>query len=143
MQFNKSPTKKENINIEREFKNLRKELLDLSLRNPLLNFKERNRTLSFTNQRPRDVYKTLVLENKRMHFLSGRESKEGSKALNMIEDKLGFLTPEDKKNLKTDLSKQELEKRLRYIDQQAKTMVQEQGYKIKMILSTLKKKKKY
>ena len=130
MQFNKSPTKKENINIEREFKNLRKELLDLSLRNPLLNFKERNRTLSFTNQRPRDVYKTLVLENKRMHFLSSRESKEGSKALNMIEDKLGFLTPEDKKNLKTDLSKQELEKRLRYIDQQAKTMVQEQGYNI-------------
>ena len=130
MQFNKSPTKKENINIEREFKNLRKELLDLSLRNPLLNFKERNRTLSFTNQRPRDVYKTLVLENKRMHFLSSRESKEGSKALNMIEDKLGFLTPEDKKNLKTDLSKPELEKRLRYIDQQAKTMVQEQGYNI-------------
>ncbi len=130
MQFNKSPTKKENINIEREFKNLRKELLDLSLRNPLLNFKERNRTLSFTNQRPRDVYKTLVLENKRMHFLSSKESKEGSKALNMIEDKLGFLTPEDKKNLKTDLSKQELEKRLRYIDQQAKTMVQEQGYNI-------------
>ena len=130
MQFNKSPTKKENINIEREFKNLRKELLDLSLRNPLLNFKERNRTLSFTNQRPRDVYKTLVLENKRMHFLSSKESKEGSKALNMIEDKLGFLTPEDKKNLKTDLSKPELEKRLRYIDQQAKTMVQEQGYNI-------------
>ena len=130
MQFNKSPKKKENINIEREFKNLRKELLDLSLRNPLLNFKERNRTLSFTNQRPRDVYKTLVLENKRMHFLSSKESKEGSKALNMIEDKLGFLTPEDKKNLKTDLSKQELEKRLRYIDQQAKTMVQEQGYNI-------------
>ncbi|MDO5821225.1 MAG: DUF4011 domain-containing protein, partial [Methanobrevibacter sp.] len=47
-----------------------------------------------------------------------------------IEDKLGFLTPEDKKNLKTDLSKPELEKRLRYIDQQAKTMVQEQGYNI-------------
>ena len=70
MQF-RTPSKNNTISnkdIEKEFKNLRKELLDLTLRNPLLNFKARNRNLNIINQSPMNAYKTLVLENKRMYF---------------------------------------------------------------------------
>ena len=52
MQF-RTPSKNNTISnkdIEKEFKNLRKELLDLTLRNPLLNFKPRNRNLTIINQ---------------------------------------------------------------------------------------------
>ena len=65
MQF-RTPSKNNTISnkdIEKEFKNLRKELLDLTLRNPLLSFKARNRNLSIINQSPMNAYKILVLEN--------------------------------------------------------------------------------
>ena len=57
MQF-RTPSKNNTISnkdIEKEFKNLRKELLDLTLRNPLLSFKARNRNLSIINQSPMNV----------------------------------------------------------------------------------------
>ena len=122
-----------NKNIEKEFKNLRKELLDLTLRNPLLNFKSRNKTLNIINQTPANVYKTLVLENKRMYFTPNKkESKDKiSRAQAFISQTMDIFTNiEGDKSLKADLSPSELQKRLFYIDQQAKTMVQEQGYNI-------------
>ena len=41
-----------NKKIEKEFENLRKELLDLTLRNQLLNFKSRAKTININNQTP-------------------------------------------------------------------------------------------
>ncbi|MCQ2964940.1 MAG: DUF4011 domain-containing protein, partial [archaeon] len=122
-----------NKNIEKEFKNLRKELLDLTLRNPLLNFKSRNKTLNIINQSPANVYKTLVLENKRMHFTPNKKESQDkiSRAHAFISQTMDiFSNIEGDKSLKADLSPSELQKRLFYIDQQAKTMVQEQGYNI-------------
>ncbi|MDO5849899.1 MAG: DUF4011 domain-containing protein, partial [Methanobacteriaceae archaeon] len=122
-----------NKKIEKEFKNLRKQLLDLTLRNPLLNFKSRNKTLNIINQTPSNVYKTLVLENKKMHFTPNKKESEDkiSRAHAFIsQTKDIFSNIEGDKSLKADLSPSELQKRLFYIDQQAKTMVQEQGYNI-------------
>ena len=51
--------------IEKEFENLRKELLDLTLRNQLLNFKARAKTITVVNQSTINVYQTLVLQNKK------------------------------------------------------------------------------
>lgn len=130
MQIKSSPSNK---NIRKEFKNLRKELLDLTLRNPLLNFKSRNKTLNIINQSPANVYKTLVLENKRMHFTPNKKESQDkiSRAHAFISQTMDiFSNIEGDKSLKADLSPSELQKRLFYIDQQAKTMVQEQGYNI-------------
>ena len=130
MQF-RTPSKKDsNKNIEKEFKNLRKELLDLTLRNPLLNFKARNRNLSIINQSPINVYRTLVLENKKMFFSANKKENKKSRAHAFIDQTKEFLSQESDKTLKADLSPSELQKRLFYIDQQSKTMVQEQGYNI-------------
>ena len=132
MQF-RTPSKNNTISnkdIEKEFKNLRKELLDLTLRNPLLNFKARNRNLNIINQSPMNAYKVLVLENKRMYFAPNKAETKKSRAHTFIDQTREFLSAESDKTLKADLTPSELQKRLFYIDQQSKTMVQEQGYNI-------------
>ena len=132
MQF-RSPSKNNTISnkdIEKEFKNLRKELLDLTLRNPLLSFKPRNRNLSIINQSPMNAYKVLVLENKKMYFAPNKAETKKSRAHTFIDQTKDFLSSESDKTLKADLTPSELQKRLFYIDQQSKTMIQEQGYNI-------------
>ena len=132
MQF-RTPSKNNTISnkdIEKEFKNLRKELLDLTLRNPLLSFKARNRNLRIINQSPMNAYKILVLENKKMYFSPNKAETKKSRAHTFIDQTKEFLSSESDKTLKADLTPSELQKRLFYIDQQSKTMVQEQGYNI-------------
>ncbi len=132
MQF-RTPSKNNTISnkdIEKEFKNLRKELLDLTLRNPLLSFKARNRNLSIINQSPMNAYKVLILENKKMYFAPNKAETKKSKAHAFIDQTREFLSSETDKTLKADLTPSELQKRLFYIDQQSKTMIQEQGYNI-------------
>jgi len=62
--------------IEKEFENLRKELLDLTLRNQLLNFKSRAKTVSIKNQTPINVYQTLVLQENKMYFVANKKDKK-------------------------------------------------------------------
>ncbi len=64
--------------IAKEFYNLRKNLLDLTLRNQLLNFKPRNKTLTITNQSPTNVYKTLVLQDYTMTFAPNKKEEKDS-----------------------------------------------------------------
>ena len=123
-------TKSANI-IEKEFKNLRKELLDLTLRNQLLNFKSRAKTITITNQSPINIYQTLVLQENKMYFVANKKDKKEDKA--SVWDHIPFdfsKFSEGDKKLATDLTPKELQKRLYYINNQAKTMLQEQGYNI-------------
>ena len=124
-------SKSSNI-IEKEFENLRKELLDLTLRNQLLNFKSRARTITIVNQSPINLYQTLVLQENKMYFVANKKDKKSDKS-NSVWDHISFdfskFTEGDKK-LAIDLTPKELQKRLYYINNQAKTMLQEQGYNI-------------
>jgi superfamily I DNA and/or RNA helicase len=122
--------KSENI-IEKEFKNLRKELLDLTLRNQLLNFKSRAKTITIVNQSPINLYQTLVLQEHKMYFVANKKDKKEDKS--SVWDHIPFdfsKFSEGDKKLATDLTPKELQKRLYYINNQAKTMLQEQGYNI-------------
>ncbi|MBE6510803.1 MAG: DUF3320 domain-containing protein [Methanobrevibacter millerae] len=117
--------------IEKEFENLRKELLDLTLRNQLLNFKSRAKTVSIKNQTPINVYQTLVLQENKMYFVANKKDKKEEKS--SVWDHIPFdfsKFSEGNKKLATDLTPNELQKRLYYINNQAKTMLQEQGYNI-------------
>ncbi len=117
--------------IEKEFKNLRKELLDLTLRNQLLNFKSRAKTITIVNQSPVNLYQTLVLQENKMYFVANKKDKSEDKS--SVWDHIPFdfsKFSEGDKKLATDLTPKELQKRLYYINNQAKTMLQEQGYNI-------------
>ena len=117
--------------IEKEFKNLRKELLDLTLRNQLLNFKSRAKTVTIVNQSPINLYQTLVLQENKMYFVANKKDKKEDKS--SVWDHIPFdfsKFSEGDKKLATDLTPKELQKRLYYINNQAKTMLQEQGYNI-------------
>ena len=117
--------------IEKEFKNLRKELLDLTLRNQLLNFKTRAKTITITNQSPTNLFQTLVLQENKMYFVANKKDKKEDKS--SVWDHIPFdfsKFSEGDKKLATDLTPKELQKRLYYINNQAKTMLQEQGYNI-------------
>ena len=117
--------------IEKEFKNLRKELLDLTLRNQLLNFKSRAKTITIVNQSPINLYQTLVLQDNKMYFVANKKDKKEDKS--SVWDHIPFdfsKFSEGDKKLATDLTPKELQKRLYYINNQAKTMLQEQGYNI-------------
>ena len=117
--------------IEKEFKNLRKELLDLTLRNQLLNFKSRAKTVVINNQTPINVFQTLVLQENKMYFVSNKKDKKEEKS--SVWDHIPFdfsKFSEGNKKLEIDLTPNELQKRLYYINNQAKTMLQEQGYNI-------------
>ena len=66
--------------IEREFKNLRKELLDLTLRNQLLNFKSRAKTITIVNQSPVNLFQTLDLQEHKMYFVANKKDKKEDKS---------------------------------------------------------------
>ncbi|MBR0370275.1 MAG: DUF3320 domain-containing protein [Methanobrevibacter sp.] len=120
-----------NNKIEREFENLRKELLDLTLRNQLLNFKSRAKTIKINNQTPINIFQTLVLQENKMYFVSNKKDKKEEKS--SVWDHIPFdfsKFSEGNKKLEVDLTPNELQKRLYYINNQAKTMLQEQGYNI-------------
>ncbi len=117
--------------IEKEFKNLRRELLDLTLRNQLLNFKSRAKTITIVNQSPVNLFQTLVLQDSKMYFVANKKDKKEDKS--SVWDHIPFdfsKFSEGDRKLATDLTPKELQKRLYYINNQAKTMLQEQGYNI-------------
>ena len=119
--------------IKKEFENLRNELLDLTLRNQLLNFKTRAKTLKIENQSPINIFQTLVIQNKKMYFAANKKEKNEDKSRFSIWDHSPFdlsRFSDGDKTLRTDLTPNELQKRLFYINNQAKTMLQEQGYNI-------------
>ena len=70
--------------IKKEFENLRNELLDLTLRNQLLNFKTRARTITISNQSPINIYQTLVLQNNKMYFVANKKEKKEEKKENHV-----------------------------------------------------------
>ena len=67
---------KANKSIQKEFKSLRRKLLDLSMRNQLLNFRPRSRTIEVVNDSPSHIYDYLVLNEKKMQFLPQRDEKD-------------------------------------------------------------------
>ncbi len=120
-------------NIAKEFYNLRKKLLDLTLRNQLLNFKPRSKTLTITNQTPANMYHTLVIKDHTMTFAPNKKEETDQSRFRRIWDHPSLdlqIFKDGDKTLRADLSPSELQKRLFYINQQAKSMIQEQGYNI-------------
>ena len=65
------------VDVVKELEALRQNLLDLSLRNNLLNYRpSQTRTLLITGRKPEKVYELFVLQEKSMRFRFGCVCKE-------------------------------------------------------------------
>lgn len=119
--------------LERE----RKSLLDLGLRNTLLNYKElKTRGLTIVDERPNEVFRILVTEGRKMSF------KPTPDAVSDQEDESSFLLSQPNDNedelraqhvdtkLKTPYSSKHLQVRLRSTQRIAQTSIEEQGVNV-------------
>lgn len=132
----------------------RKKLLDLTLRNRLINYRStKARTLRIINENPLDIYETLVLKEKQLKFRATKPnispvspSPQSSEDTQQITDN-GLPEKEslewkpqspDKEVqnrqsnnfLDTPFDEDTLKKKLYYIAQESKTIFDEQGYTI-------------
>ena len=167
-----------NVNIEVKIGALRKNLLDLTMRNKLLNFKPQVRSIRVVDEIPTEIYQLMVLEDKKMQFIPRQANETRKKDIkpnevdvqselqnlnnknepginvdNSVEDelKLKSLDISDREAsllwklplpnqkvaskhrnllLQTIHEAEELQKRLFYINQQSKSVLEEQGYNI-------------
>ena len=116
----------------------REELLDLGLRNPLLNYRpSRARGVEVVDELPAEVFRILVRERKAMSFgaapeEAGDEPKEGQWLL-QPGDEDGEGGPADRHvdtQLQTNLASARLQTRLVKTERDARTFVEEQGVNI-------------
>ena len=115
--------------IQTELDAARKELLDLGLRNPLINYRlSRARGVEIVDESPPDVYRILVQEGKAMSFLPKPEPEEDDD-LQLFEDDEVETDParHTDSKLQTDYSPTEFRRRLLNTYYTARTAIEEQG----------------
>ena len=66
--YNNTP----NTKLEKDFAEIREKLLDLSMRNQLINFRARSRSVEVIDDCAENIYEYLVLKEKKMQFLPRR-----------------------------------------------------------------------
>ncbi len=128
--------KTEDQQIETELDKARKRLLDLSLRNRLLNFRQTKRsTIQLVHEVPDEVFTRLVADQTQMLFKPvakrAESSTEAAKDDKVAKEDIAFdeATKKDK-FLQTDLPSTPLEQRLLHIKQKSDTVFEEQGYTV-------------
>lgn len=138
------------VDVVKELEALRQNLLDLSLRNNLLNYRpSQKRTISITGRNPEEIYELFVLQEKSMRFRAtaqlrkGRKSENGEKYEASEKEKRllktigNILVSEDKTHtsrsetfLETPDDSETLDKKLFYVFNQANSIFEEQGYPV-------------
>jgi hypothetical protein len=120
------PAEAKAADLARSLETARRDLLDLGLRNPLLNYRTlRGRGLEIVQEDPAEVFRMLVVEEKRMTFLSASTVSVGTAGL--------LEQPEDNSSRLTDLRLQtaytsaQLQARLLATYHTARTSMEEQG----------------
>ncbi len=112
--------------IASEIDNSRRELLDLSLRNPLINYRTlRARGVEAVSADPVAVYGTLVSESRKISFAPIAEDQELPGR--MIANEIGATSRSKRNVLQTTEPPDQLQKRLRNTFYFANTTIQEQG----------------
>lgn len=141
------------VDVVKELETLRQNLLDLSLRNNLLNYRHSSRrTISITGRTPEEVYDLFVLQEKSMKFRAtkSRPGRGGKKSGNGEEDTeenenrllktIGKILISEERNktpnsrfepfLETPDDGETLDRKLFYVYNQANSIFEEQGYPV-------------
>ena len=134
--------------IAKELEQARERLLDLTMRNRMLNFlPTKLSTIRVVDERPREVYDRLVLNEHLMKFQAKPEEKRASKDLSDEKSKNEYDGNDESWNfdtsqipkehidrfLQTELTVAELDRRLKSIYQKSFTVFEEQGYTVSFL----------
>jgi superfamily I DNA and/or RNA helicase/very-short-patch-repair endonuclease len=142
------------VEVVKELETLRQNLLDMSLRNNLLNYHfSRKRTISIAGRNPEEIYELFVLQEKLMKFKSKIRSRQISKVENgderegdtyennsMLLRTIGKILDSGEKNepknscsehfLETTDDSENLGRKLFYVFNQSNSIFEEQGYPV-------------
>ena len=116
-----------------ELNEFRERLLDLSLKNNLLNYKPSTaRTIEIITEIPSQVYKTLVLDEKGMKFHPAQKDKSAGAEEKNIWKYPTFITSAHQTDLllETPYTDIDLRKRLYTLQSKSRTVIEEQGYAV-------------
>ncbi len=134
--------------VKKKLEASRRELLDVGLRNPLINHQQRAKQVKLVDELSSEIYRMLVLEGKEMNFdaLPEKEidSESGQvKMFDAVDQKDLLAQPVDEelvdgqlaarhldRKLQTNLSSQKLQTRLLSIHNDARSYIEEQGVNI-------------
>ncbi len=126
--------------IQKQLEEARQRLLDLTGRNRFLNYRPtKRRTIKVIDENPREVFDILVMKERVMQFKPSEKPKEEMPSLFEDEEEtapLPWLQEAEPAQhhtdriLQTELAKEELQKRLYYIHQQARSVLEEQGHSV-------------
>ena len=105
------------------FGTLQQNLLDMGLRNNLLNFKEVARTIPVVDVNMNDVFDSLVLNKNKLSFLPKSSSDDSDQSKLLIES-----DEQEELQLQTTLTEKDLQKRLFSLYQYYRTSIQDLGY---------------
>ena len=128
--------KNSNVNIAAQLQAARQNLLELTGRNRLLNFRpSKRRSIQVIDEIPKEVFDILVLSERTMQFKpsekAASESEEDASArMPWSDDNTEPAEHHTDRHLQTELPRDELQKRLYYIHQQARSVFEEQGYSV-------------
>lgn len=128
------------MQIEKQLQAARDRLLDLTLRNRLLNFRpSKRRTIQVVDEIPKEIFNILVLEERVMQFKPSEQPVEATLSL-LTEEAETEMLPwlQDTETvyhhtdrlLQTNLASEELQKRLYYVHYQARSVFEEQGHSV-------------
>ncbi len=98
-----------NVNIEVKIGALRKNLLDLTMRNKLLNFKPQVRSIRVVDEIPTEIYQLMVLEDKKMQFIprQGNETRKKHNNSDVVDDQGDLQNLEDEQETEIDTKNSE------------------------------------
>ncbi|HJJ48307.1 MAG TPA: DUF3320 domain-containing protein [Methanocorpusculum sp.] len=116
-----------------ELNEFRSRLLDLSLKNNLLNYKPSTaRSIEVITELPSQVYKTLVLDEKGMKFHPAEKDKTAGPEEKNIWKYPSFISSAHQTDLllETPYTDIDLRKRLYALQSKSRTVIEEQGYAV-------------
>ena len=128
--------KNSNVNIAAQLQAARQNLLDLTGHNPLLNFRpSKRRSIRVIDEIPKEVFDILVLSERTMQFKPSEKAasefeEDASAQMPWSDDATEPAEHHTDRHLQTELPRDELQKRLYYIHQQARSVFEEQGYSV-------------
>lgn len=116
------------LDLQNTIEGLRDSLLDMSLRNNLLNFRPRKKNIEIVDEDIASLYNILVVNEQKMRFLSNETLDEDALLDNTWDSNAELKDTHVDKFLQTKYDEDELQKKLTHLYRDNKTVLEEQGY---------------